>query len=112
MGQKAIILEFAGRDLALIEWAEMIKLGFLLALSSSLFLPFLNLANWIKTGDSFVNTLEMGASFLVQMILLARLTAWWELHQPKLRLRKVAVLAWSSMLFSLATIIFVIATRS
>ena len=38
MSQKAVTLEYAGRDLVLIEWAESVKLSVLLVLTASLFI--------------------------------------------------------------------------
>lgn len=103
MTQKAITLEFAGRDLALIDLAEMTKLMFLFALFGNLFFPFNNflLAN---LGLALVG-------FVVEIILLGGLLALWELRYPKTRLRQVSRLAWGSILFSLISIVFITITR-
>lgn len=101
MAQKAITLEFAGRDLALIEWGEMIKLTFLFTLFGNLFLP-LDANHW------FSNLLLFAGRGLVFVLGLT----WWELRQPRMRLRRVSRLAWGSILFSLITIIFITASRS
>ena len=104
MAHKAITLEFAGRDLALIEWAEMVKMLFLFTLFANLFLPFHNLLQ--------ENIGLALASFVIEIIFLGSLLALWELRQPKTRLRQVSRLAsWSSMLFSMIAIVLVIITR-
>lgn len=103
MAQKAIILEFAGRDLALIKLAEMTKLMFLFALFSNLFFPLHNFMQ-ANLGLSIVG-------FVIETILLGSLLALWELHHPKTRLRQVSRLAGGSILFSLITIVLVTITR-
>ena len=100
MTHKAILLEYAGSDLALVEWAEMIKLMFLFSLFGSLFLPFHNL--W----QGFQIPLFTG-----EMLLLGCLLVVWELRQARTRLREVSRFAWTTLLFSLISIILTVATR-
>jgi formate hydrogenlyase subunit 4 len=109
MSRKAITLEFAGRDLALIEWAEMIKLLFLVTLFSRLFLPFLNPGTWFASSGSAALLLDV-AGFFFQAIIAAAIISIWELQQPKMRLRKVSSLAWFAMLLSLVMIVYVISS--
>jgi len=109
MGRKAIMLEFAGRDLALIEAAEMIKLLFLSTLFSQWFLPFINPGNWFHfQGVAGVFLYIIG--FFFQVSMMAAVISAWESVQPKLRLRKVYTLAWFSMLLSLLSIVYIIAS--
>ncbi len=109
MSRKAITLEFAGRDLALIEWAEMIKLLFLVTLFSRLFLPFLNPGAWFASGGIAALLLDV-AGFFFQAIMAAAIISSWESLQPKMRLRKISSLAWFSMLLSLVMIVYVISS--
>ncbi|NJN66555.1 MAG: formate hydrogenlyase [Chloroflexaceae bacterium] len=106
MAHKAILLEYAGRDLALVEWAEMIKLTFLLTLLGNLFLPFPSL---LATGAIPVVLWSVPA-YGGKMVLLVLLLALWELGQPKLRLREVVAPGFTAMLLSLVAIIYTIYT--
>ncbi len=88
MAGKAIRLEFAGRDLALLEWAEMIKFTFLVGLFGALFLPYV-------VGMEIIDILI----FTFRAIVLTVGLAFWEVRQPKKRLGQVPSLALSAMLF-------------
>lgn len=99
MANKAILLEFAGRDMALLEWAEMIKFAFLVALFGVLFLP-------CNVGIGIIDTLLL---FVRVMILTVGL-AFWEVIQPKKRLGQVPRLAWSAMLFGAIAFILIMMT--
>jgi len=99
MTQKAVLLEFAGYDLALVEWAEMIKLMFLFSLFSNLFMP-------IHIMSQFQIPL-----FTVKMLLLGCLLVLWELRQARTPLRQVSRFAWTTVLFSLVSIILTVAIR-
>lgn len=103
MAQKAITLEYAGYDLALIEWAEMSKLAFLLTVFVKLFLPFPLLAfSW---GGGALITLD----FLLKLVVVVFGLALWEMSRPKLRLRKVVGPALVSMVFSILAIVYLTA---
>lgn len=98
MAHRAILLEYAGRDLALLEWAEMTKLFFLLGLWCSLFLPF----TLSGSGLAFIGNTGL---FLLEMIILTLAVAVWEMSRPKLRLRSVSGLSmWAIGLSVLAMI--------
>jgi formate hydrogenlyase subunit 4 len=105
MGKKGIELEFAGRDLALIEWSEMIKFIFLIALFVDMFVPIpLNplpaeITSW---SQSFVYLFL----FLVKIIFFILVLAVWEVIQPKMRLRAVFQYSIIGIVFSLLAIIF------
>jgi formate hydrogenlyase subunit 4 len=110
MSSKAITLEYAGRDLALIEWAEMIKLAFLVTLMIDLFLAAFY-PGIPQTGVFWVSGLFYGLDvviYLVFMGALALILAFWETDRPKLRLRKTSSLLWFSILFSFITIVFIV----
>ncbi len=107
MAQKAITLEYAGHDLAVIEWAEMVKLTFLLTLFSNLFLPF----SWVSVPENSTTWLVVILSlveYLVKIVLLTVFLALWEMHRPKLRLRKVVEPALISMALSIMAIVYVV----
>ncbi len=92
MAGKAVELEFSGRDMALIEWGEMSKLLFMIALWMqllvSLLIPNMTLAImpllWLVSGVGL---------------------ALWESKIPKMRLGQVPTVAQISLLFSLFAII-------
>lgn len=100
MSSKAIILEFSGSDLALIELAETMKLSFLFALFGSLFVSF-------QTNYWYLNLFI----FLIRIFALAAVLAWWENQQPKMRLTRVSIRAWASILFSLIAIVLIIIAK-
>jgi len=92
MAGKAVELEFSGRDLALIEWGEMNKLVFMLAL-------------WMQ----LLILLPIPNAPLVIMPLLWLLAgaglALWESKIPKMRLGQVSRVAQISLLLSLFAIV-------
>ena len=93
MAGKAIELEFSGRDLALIEWAEMSKLLFMLSLLPNLLLSLLGHEEWL-----FVTVPML-------WLLTGPLLAFWEWQRPKLRLGQIPSAAQTSLLFSLFAIL-------
>lgn len=117
MAHQAVTLEYAGRDLALIEWAEMTKLTFLLGLWVSLFLPldFLIrwlikwLPNWLTEPTWFIG---ISGLFLLKIIILALGLVLWEMFWPKLRLRAVSSLTLRSIVLSLLAIIYTFAQKA
>jgi len=92
MAGKAVELEFSGRDLALIEWGEMNKLVFMLALWMQLLilLPIPNAPLVIMP----LLWLPAGAGL-----------ALWESKMPKMRLGQIPVVAQTSLLLSLFSIV-------
>lgn len=86
MVHEAMVLEYSGRSLALIEWAQSTKLLILLALLADLFLP-LGMPTSI---DSSLPSLTVGASaVLVKVVLLATGVAFVETRVAKWRLFRV-----------------------
>jgi len=99
MANKAILLEFAGRDLGLLEWAETIKFTFLIGLLGGLFLP---VSSNILGGNVVI--------FILRTFALTIGLAYWEVHQPKRRLGQTPTLAWNAMIFgSLAFVLIALA---
>lgn len=104
MAHEAIVGEYAGRDLALIRWADAMKLTFLLILFTDLFpLPSRLLEGLL--GRGVAELIRLG-----QLILLIILLALWEATRPKLRLRKVYGPLLLSVLFSMTAIFYGLAT--
>ncbi len=87
MGSEAVFLEYGGRDLAILHWAEMIKMTFFIALLIQLFLPFPLTAVLVDEGTlrHALTIIDLGLKFFVVIAALVM----WELHRPKLRLRSV-----------------------
>jgi formate hydrogenlyase subunit 4 len=110
MSRKAITLEYAGRDLALIEWAEMIKLAFLATLLIDLFLGPFYPTHWPMFSQDLPVWIPLldGLFYLFFMGILSMALGFWETTQPKLRLRKTSSLLWFSLLFSFITIVFIV----
>lgn len=102
MIHEAMILEYSGRYLALIEWASAIKLFLFLTLLGNIFVPW-----------GIARTLEPGALFAGAVAIIAKLAvlalglAFLETAVAKLRLFRVpALLSGSFMLALLAVISF------
>jgi formate hydrogenlyase subunit 4 len=84
MIHEAMILEYSGPYLALLEWAAALKLTLLLALAGSLFVP------WGIATTSAGTALAVGlGTALVKLVLLATLLAVLETRVAKLRLFRV-----------------------
>lgn len=106
MSQRAVTLEFAGRDLALVEWAEAIKLAVLITLAGHLFVP-LPLLLYLSplAGGPFAFELSALGYVLRVGLLLLGLTLW-ESSQPKRRLRNVPRVALISVALSATAILY------
>lgn len=99
MNRKAIGLEYSGRYMALMDWAELINMIFLFGLFIQLFVPFFH---------SIYGVINF-FGFIVRLAGLVLFTSLWEVSFPQMRLRKVAFMGWFSMLLSLITIIYIVA---
>lgn len=84
MVHEAMILEYSGRHLALIEWAGKIKLMIYLALIANIFLP------WGIADNLTPNALAFGAvAIAAKLALLGMLLVVWETIMAKMRLFRV-----------------------
>lgn len=101
MANKAVLLEFAGRDLALLEAAEAIKLTFLLVLFAQLFLVPLAFSNWAINAAILVLRLAAAIFLLV----------WWETSRPKLRLGILHTWSGNAIVFALIAIVIIGLTK-
>lgn len=95
MAGKAVELEFSGRDLALIEWGEMNKLLFMIALWAQIFIWFISL---------FIPNIPFAIVPLIWLLAGVGL-ALWEVKTPKMRLGQIFTVAQISLLFSMFAIV-------
>ena len=111
MGHKAIALEFAGRDLALIHWAEMIKFAFLVTLFVDLFIPWSPVSNYLTQNTAIASNISPSIDYMAKTPLVILGLALWEAHRPKLRLRHVIRPGFIAVILSLVAIVYTIATN-
>jgi formate hydrogenlyase subunit 4 len=100
MVHEAMVLEYSGRDLALVEWASALRLTILLGLLANLFLPF-----GVATS---LTPLAVGIGavvFLVKVGLLGALLAAGEVFAAKLRLFRVPELLAGSFALGLLAVL-------
>lgn len=100
MVHEAMVLEYAGPRLALVEWASGMRLAVLLALLANLFLP------WGIAGDG-AGPIQIGIgaiAVVVKVGLLAALLAGVEVFVAKLRLFRVPELLAGSFLLALLAV--------
>lgn len=102
MVHEAMILEYSGRDLALVEWASGMRLTILLGLLANLFIPW-GIATGTETGGAWVAL--GGGVFVVKVIGLAMLLAAGEVFAAKLRLFRVPELLAGSFALSLLAVL-------
>jgi formate hydrogenlyase subunit 4 len=99
MIHEAMVLEYSGRDLALVEFASALRLTVLLGLWASLFLPW-----GVATSASPLALLIGVAAFAVKVGALGALLAAGEVFIAKLRLFRVPELLAGSFLFGLLAV--------
>lgn len=100
MVHEAMILEYSGRDLALVEWASAMRLTILLGLITNLFAPWgiatTAAAAWLAVG---------AAAFVVKVLALAAILATGEVFAAKLRLFRVPELLAGSFALALLAVL-------
>jgi formate hydrogenlyase subunit 4 len=100
MVHEAMILEYAGRDLALVEWASAMRLTILLGLLANLFIP------WGVAGSLQPVALAVGAGvFVAKLAVLGGLLAAGEVFAAKLRLFRVPELLAGSFVLGLLAVV-------
>jgi formate hydrogenlyase subunit 4 len=100
MIHEAMVLEYAGPKLALVEWASGMRLTVLLALVANLFMPW-----GIAGADPSLLAVLIGlAAITVKVALLAGLLAAGEVFIAKLRLFRVPELLAGSFLLALLAV--------
>jgi formate hydrogenlyase subunit 4 len=100
MVHEAMVLEYSGRDLALVEWASAMRLTILLGLLANLFAPW-GIAT--ATGLAWF-TLSAGI-FILKVLGLAAALAAGEVFAAKLRLFRVPELLAGSFALSLLAVL-------
>jgi formate hydrogenlyase subunit 4 len=100
MVHEAMVLEYAGRDLALVEWASAMRLTILLGLLASLFVPW-GVATGFGAASLAVGTLV----FLAKVALLAVALGAGEVFAAKLRLFRVPELLAGSFALALLAVL-------
>jgi formate hydrogenlyase subunit 4 len=99
MVHEAMVLEYAGRDLAVVELAAALRLTALLGLFANLFLP------WGVSGSASLLPLLVGAAvFTVKVAVLGAALAALEVFIAKWRLFRVPELLAGSFLFGLLAV--------
>jgi len=100
MVHEAMVLEYAGRDLALVEWASAMRLSIMLGLLANLFIP------WGVAGSLHPAALALAAGvFVVKLTVLAGLLAAGEVFLAKLRLFRIPELLAGSFVLGLLAVI-------
>ncbi|MEM6109858.1 respiratory chain complex I subunit 1 family protein [Mycobacterium sp. 050272] len=100
MVHEAMVLEYAGPRLALVEWASGMRLTVLLALLANLFLPW-GIAGAAPTA---LQVLGAVAAVVIKVAVLAALLATFEVFIAKLRLFRVPELLAGSFLLALLAV--------
>ncbi len=96
MVHEAMILEYSGRHLALIEWASQLKLMMYMVLIANIFLP------WGIATELSSSALAIGlAAIAGKLVLLAVALAAWETIQAKMRVFRVPQFLGFAFLLSL-----------
>jgi formate hydrogenlyase subunit 4 len=96
----AMILEYSGCDLALVEWASAMRLTILLGLLANLFAPW-----GVATGATWTAVAVAAAVFTVKVCGLAALLAAVEVYAAKLRLFRVPELLAGSFAMALLAVL-------
>ncbi|WP_405064838.1 NADH-quinone oxidoreductase subunit H [Kribbella sp. NBC_01510] len=99
MIHEAMVLEYSGRDLAMVEFASALRLTLLLGLWANLFLPW-----GVATSGSPVALLIGVAAFTVKVAVLGVVLATGEVFMAKLRLFRVPELLAGSFLFGVLAV--------
>jgi formate hydrogenlyase subunit 4 len=100
MVHEAMILEYSGRDLALVEWASALRLTVLLGLLANLFAPW-----GVATDLHWVGLAVAAAAFVVKVVTLAAIMAAGEVFVAKVRLFRVPELLAGSFALALLAVV-------
>jgi len=107
MVHEAMILEYSGRHLAMMEGAAMMKLMLFLSLIACLFAPW-GMAFGVPTGTGVAIGI---ASYLGKVALLALLLALFETAIAKMRVFRVSEFLATAMLLGVLAVIFLFVTK-
>jgi formate hydrogenlyase subunit 4 len=107
MIHEAMILEYSGRHLAMMEAAAMVKLLFFVSLIACLFAPW-----GMALGQPTAGELGIGiASYLAKLVLAGLLLAGFETSIAKMRVFRVGEFLAAALLFGLIAVIFLFVTK-
>jgi formate hydrogenlyase subunit 4 len=107
MIHEAMILEYSGRHLAMMEAAAMVKLLFFVSLIACLFAPW-----GMALGQPSAVDLGIGiASYLGKLILAGLLLAGFETSIAKMRVFRVGEFLAAALLFGLLAVVFLFVTK-
>jgi formate hydrogenlyase subunit 4 len=107
MTGKAIQLEYSGPHMALLEWAEAMRLTLFMTLLLNLFLPVL-LAN---PQQPWLMQVLLVIAYPFKLFVFILLLAIWEMLQTKLRLRSLPRQAGVALVFSILAVLVMVAAR-
>ena len=110
MIHEAMLLEYSGPRLAVIEWASSLRLTILLGLIANLFFPI----GLFRVGQAPILLLVSCLAFLIKVLLLGSILSLAEVFMAKLRLFRVPELLASSFILALLSVVtsyFFTATR-
>jgi formate hydrogenlyase subunit 4 len=100
MVHEAMVLEYSGRDLAMVEWAAAVRMTLLLGLLAALFLPW-----GVATGAGLVAVLLGAVAFTAKLALLGAGLAAGEVWLAKVRLFRIPELLAGSFVLALLAVI-------
>lgn len=103
MIHEAMILEYSGKRLALIEWASANKYAIFLALGSQLFFPW-----GIAEGGSFIAVVSAFVALILKLCIGCAVIATIESSIAKLRIFKLPALLFTSFVLSVVALGFII----
>ncbi len=102
---KAVHLEYSGPRLALLEWAEALRLTFMLTLLLNLFGPRL----LASPGESLLMNVILILLYPVKLLVLLLALALWEAVQVKAQLRSIVTPALTALAFTILAAVLVVA---
>lgn len=106
MVHEAMILEYSGRGLALLEWAKAVKQFLFFSLLANIFFP-MGLARDAEVPGVFYST----GIFFSKVVVLAFIMSWVETLNAKLRLFRVPKLLMASLCLSMMALVYIILVR-
>jgi formate hydrogenlyase subunit 4 len=107
MIHEAMILEYSGRHLAMMEAAAMVKLLFFISLIACLFAPW-----GMALGEPSAADLGVGiASYLGKLVMAGLLLAGFETSIAKMRVFRVGEFLAAALLFGLLAVVFLFVTK-
>jgi formate hydrogenlyase subunit 4 len=102
MVHEAMVLEYSGRHLAMVEAAQMVRLTLFMALIACLFAPW----GMAMPGAGPVGVTVGMLAFLAKMFILATALAWFETAIAKMRVFRYADFLGGALLLGLLATIF------